>query len=110
MIVGVGEYVIAVIVYVSVWLVILFDRYLQDHGIGSYQKKLIITTKAGIGEKEVKKELLVTGLSYKLMAIDVDKIGGRITFNYLVEGKKESINKLPDHLYNKDWFLSCKID
>jgi putative Mg2+ transporter-C (MgtC) family protein len=108
LIVGLGQYFVAGVVYAVCWIVILFDRYLQDRGIGSYQKRLVITSKASIGEKEVKKEILLTGLSYKLITIDFDK--EKITFSYLVEGKKENINRLPDHLFHKDWFISCKIE
>ncbi|MFH1916076.1 MAG: MgtC/SapB family protein [Nanoarchaeota archaeon] len=110
LVIGLGEYAVGGIVYVSVWLIIFVDRYLQHRGIGSYQKRLVVTTKIGIPEKEVKKEMLLTGLSYRLMIIEVDRTGGKMTYTYLVEGKKESINRLPDHLFKKDWFLSCRIE
>lgn len=108
LIIGLGEYLVGGVVYIMIWVVILFDRHLQDRGIGSYQKRLVITSKASVGEKEVKKEILLTGLNYKLMSIELDK--DKLTFTYLVEGKKENINRLPDHVFNKPWFISCKIE
>lgn len=108
LIIGLGEYLVGAIVYVFIWVVIMFDRYLAERGIGSYQKKLVITSKANVGEKEVKKEILLTGLNYKLMSIELDK--EKIVFTYLVEGKKENINRLPDHVFHKPWFISCKIE
>jgi putative Mg2+ transporter-C (MgtC) family protein len=108
--VGTGEYLVGILIYTAAWAVVVIDRYLEKKGIGSYQRKITITTNKIIHEKELKNDLLIITEKFKLMEVDVDKKENKMVLTYFVEGTKDNINKLPKLLYDKDWFSSCKIE
>ena len=108
--IGAGEYVIGLLIYSAAWAIVLIDRYLEKKGIGSHQRRIVITTNKIIQEKEIKNDLLVITQRFKLMELDVDKKENKMTLIYLVEGTKENINRLPKVLFDKEWFSSCKIE
>lgn len=108
--IGTGEYLIGLLIYAAAWAVVIVDRYLEKKGIGSYQRRIIITTNRIIQEKEFRNDLLIITEKFKLMEVDVDKKENKMVMTYLVEGSKDNINKLPKILYDKEWFSSCKIE
>ncbi len=108
--IGVGNYFLGVLIYACAWGIVLMDRYLERKGIGSYQRKIVITTNKIIHEKEIKNDLVMVTQKFKLMELDVDKKENKMTLIYLVEGTKDNINKLPKILFEKDWFASCKVE
>jgi putative Mg2+ transporter-C (MgtC) family protein len=107
---GIGDYLLGSLIYLGIWIVIFIDRFLEDRGIGSYQKKLIIKTKAIISEKDLKKVLLLHLTKYKLISVEIDKTHSTMTNTYLIESGKTELNKIPDLLYEHEWFESCKIE
>ena len=110
LIIGIGQYLIEIIVYIIVITVSLYDSNLEKKGIGSYQKKIILVSQKIIKEKDIKEILVMYTAKFKLIFLDVDKKNSKISFTYLVEGTKEQINKIPQKLFEKDWFESCKIE
>ncbi|MCX6706574.1 MAG: MgtC/SapB family protein [Candidatus Woesearchaeota archaeon] len=58
LIIGVGDYLVGMIIYALVWVIILSDNYLEKKGIGSYQRKILITTNRIMNEKDVREQLL----------------------------------------------------
>ena len=110
LLVGVGAIFEGFLLYIGTWLIILMDRYLEKKGIGFYQRKVTIVTNKIIPEKEIRNELYFITQKFKLISLNVDKKENKMTFDYLVEGSKENINKLPNKLYEKEWFSSCHID
>lgn len=107
---GFGEYMLGTIIYILTWGVILVDRYLEAKAIGAYQIKLTIKTCRLLPEKEINKEIMLLTKKHKLMEIHIDKKEETMTLNYIVEGAKTELNKLPDKLYSKEWFQSAKIE
>ncbi len=110
LVVGIGEYEIAAAVYFLIWFVIIIDRNLEKRGIGSYQKKIIITTNKLIEEKLIRDIISNSTKKYKLIGVDINKKENKLSIVYLIEGKKEDINKIPDKLFKNIWFSSCKIE
>ena len=110
LLVGVGEYLISILVYISVWWIVLFDRHLERKGIGSYQKKLVIKTNKIIEDKELKSLLDESTTKHKIISVELDKKGKGIVMTYLIEGTKEDINKIPKKIFEKDWFDYCRIE
>ena len=108
--IGVGEFIVGALIYASCWIVIYVDNSLEEKGIGSYQKKLILTTNKMITEKELRNYLLVYTKKYKTMSFDINKKDNRITITYLIEGSRESMNKIIKDIYKEPWFESCKIE
>ncbi|MBN2423336.1 MgtC/SapB family protein [Candidatus Woesearchaeota archaeon] len=71
--IGTGQYIIGLISYVIIWIVTFYDIYLEKKGIGSYQKRVGITTNRIINEKEIKNILNVSLKRFKLIYSEVDK-------------------------------------
>jgi len=106
--IGIGEYVIGLLLYLMIWIVVISDRLLERYSIGSYQKKVTIQTQKIINIKEV---IHAAGIDkYKLIDVDIDKIHHKMILHLYVEGKKEDINKIPDKIINQDWFEDVKIE
>jgi len=110
LIIGIGQYFPAGILYLSIWLVILIDNYFERHGIGLYQKKLIITTRYLIDEREIKKALSQKTENFKLISSELDRKNKKLIMGYLIECTKEEINEVPLLLSKKPWLESCRID
>ena len=110
LIVGTGEYFLAAIIYAIMWLVTYTDVYLENRGIGSYQKRFTITTNKFIDEKDIRSAMAKYGTRNKMLTAEIDKKNNKLVIAYLVEGSKESINKLAQHLYKESWFEASKIE
>lgn len=108
LIIGTGEYFLAAMIYVIIWLVILFDNYLEKRGIGSYRRKIIITTNKS-DSKEIR-EILSNGMKNTLMSTDVNKKDSKYCFTYLVEGSKEEIDGNLKKLFEKNWCEAIKVE
>jgi putative Mg2+ transporter-C (MgtC) family protein len=109
-IIGLGEYFVGGIIFVLIWAVVSIDHYLEGQAIGAYQIKLIITTCRLLPEKEISKEIMILTNKHKLVSVEIDKKNERMVLNYIIEGSKSELNKLPDKLYSKEWFESAKIE
>lgn len=110
LLIGVGEFFVGTLIYLFVWIVIITDRYLEEKGIGSYRRKIVITTNKIINEKDIKNDLLLVTEKFKLISVALDKTANKMILTYYIEGTKDSMNKLPKILYEKEWFGSCQIE
>lgn len=106
---GLGEYSIGMVIYGSVWIVVLFDELLEHKGLGSYRKKVVITT-----EKFVKKEditgILAKYCTFGLVSIQADKRERKVSLTYIVEGMRKDIDHLLKEFYTKKWCVSVSFD
>lgn len=105
---GLGQYILGIVVYAFVWVTVIIDIYLERGAIGSHQKKIIIETNKIIDEDQI--ESVINPKKSRLISLAVDKSCNKIIFSYFVEGTKDELNKLPQKLYKKDWFQSFKIE
>ena len=110
MLVGIGYYFFAVIIYILMWTVVFFDNFLERKGIGSYQKKMVITTSKIVNEKDIRNVISLSSKRYKLITINVDKANKSLTITYLVEGRREELSTMTQRLYDQPWFSSCKVE
>ncbi|HLD87606.1 MAG TPA: MgtC/SapB family protein [Candidatus Nanoarchaeia archaeon] len=110
LLIGVGQYLEGIAIYIMVWAVVLFDKYLETHGIGSHQKKLTIHTSKIVPQKEIETILILSTKKHKLIVTEVDKKNSRLSFTYLIEGKRDDINNGLKKFYDKDWFESFKVE
>lgn len=108
LVIGVGEYLIGILMYISVFSIIFIDRYLEEKGIGSYQKKISIVTNKNIRTEEISSALETK--KYKIISIDIDKVSNKFSIMLLVEGTKVDINQIPKKLFKADWVESFKIE
>ena len=107
---GFGEYRISAAIYLFIWLVILFDKYLEKRGIGSYQRKLSIVTNTIINEKDIITRLLIYTKKHKILSAEVKKESNEMHLHYLVEGGRENLNKMVRSLFKEEWIKSAKIE
>lgn len=107
LIIGVGEYITGCIIYALIWTVIAIDDVLKKRGVGSYHRKLTITTNRIIDEKEIEKEL---GQNFKKVFIKVDKKNAKISVSYMVEGTKEQVRQIPERLAKDEWLEYFEIE
>lgn len=106
---GVGYFTLALVVYAMVWLIIVTDNFLEKKGIGTYQKKIKIHTNKIVNLKDLEQDLF-EGIKYKLMSIEVDKKDKEIIALYLLEGPREDISKLTGRILKKDNLESFKYE
>ncbi|MDP3966588.1 MAG: MgtC/SapB family protein [archaeon] len=108
LLIGVGEYFIGGLVYLSVWSVILVDKHLEKHGIGSYQKRIFFEIK-----KENSKDFthLLRGFNrVKMISIEFDKKKRTEKFEYLVECKGKKFRQIVQNLASFPWVVSYRIE
>jgi len=108
--IGAGEYLTGAITYISIWAIILFDKHLEKWGIGSYQRRITIRTNKIVPGKEIENQITMATKKYKVLTAEIDKQNNKIIMTYMIEGSKEEINKIPNRLYEKEWFDSCKVE
>ncbi len=110
LIIGTGNYIIALVIYLCIWVVLFLDNYLKIKGIGSYQKKVIIQTSKIILPKDIKNILSIGIKRLNLITTEFDKKNHKFCFVYLVEGSREGINNELKRVYEKEWCDSIKVE
>jgi len=105
---GVGQYELALLAYLFVWIVVFSDKFMEKKGIGTYRSKIVIYSKKLLEDSELEKE--IGAKIYKLEEIDVDKKNKIFTLSYFVEGSKKNIRHIPERIKNKEWFVSVKVE
>ena len=110
LLVGIGEYLSAGIIYVMVWLVAIFDKDLEKNAIGSYRRKIIIQSKGLVPKEKITNILAKNTTEFYLFNTLLDKKEGMATFTYVIEGPKEKIESLLKAFYKQAWCLSIKFE
>lgn len=109
-IVGLGYYFIGSMVYASIWIVMLYDNYLERKGIGSYQRRLTLVTNQIIKEEKIKEVFIPYMIKHTKLNLEVDKHKNKMNVTYIIEGTRESLNKVASELLEHDWIDLCKIE
>ncbi|MBU2497052.1 MAG: MgtC/SapB family protein [Nanoarchaeota archaeon] len=110
-IIGLGEYFIALSIYLLIWFVIVIDNYMEIKGLGSYQKKITISA-----DHVINKEDLISILGtkkYKILSMEKNTKTNQFSMILFVAGSKKNINEIPKRLhgkYGKEWKGSFKIE
>ena len=108
LVIGTGQIFIGLSLYGTIWVVIFIDKILERRRIGSYQKKLFITTTRYFSKKELINLLDTKKLS--IFTIHCDKRHEEYTVGLLVEGTRKEINEIPQKLLNQEDIAAIKID
>ncbi|MBN2567442.1 MgtC/SapB family protein [Candidatus Woesearchaeota archaeon] len=108
LVIGVGDLLIGILLYIGVWTVVLIDRRLKELGIGSYQKNIAISSNKAVDDDELRKALGTH--RFKAVLMEVDKEKNSIIIKLVVEGGKEFINQLPTRLLKREWVTGFKIE
>lgn len=110
LIIGGGHYFVAGIVYFFIWVVIIVDNVLKNKGIGSYQRRMIITTNKIINNAQINGVFEKNFVAYKVIEYFIDRNSKTLSFTLIVEGSKENINHLPQDLLKEEWLNTCRIE
>jgi putative Mg2+ transporter-C (MgtC) family protein len=108
LIIGVGNYFIGLVMYSLAWVVVFYDKHLEKKGMGSYQRRVLISTNRIIDEKVARKLIGVS--KCKLIHMQLEKKEARMHLSYLVEGGIDEIEQIPGKLMQEEWFDSCKLE
>jgi uncharacterized membrane protein YhiD involved in acid resistance len=109
MVIGVGYYVVGIMIYVLVWVVTLYDIFLEKHGAGAYQKNLTIRANQLISREEIEKQLIDIN-RYRFVGTEVDRNNNRLSITFSIEAGKDILEQLDSRLIKNDWFESYTID
>ena len=108
LVIGTGQFFIGLFMYGVIWIVIFIDKFLERRRIGSYQKKLFITTMKYVSKSELIG--LLDTRKIKVFNIQFDKRNEEYTVGVLVEGTRKEINEIPQKLLQKEEIVAVKID
>src|SRR3989344_3245683 len=108
-VIGIGQYLEGILVYSLIWVVLIIDNILEEKGIGLYQRKITVNTNKIINEKEII-SLINGSARKKLVSIHLDKANNKMSLTYLISGKKDDINSIPQKLFDKPWFESFRVE
>ena len=108
-VIGIGQYLEGIMIYSLVWIVLIIDNVLEEKGVGLYQRKITVNTNKIINEKEII-SLINGSARKKLVSIHLDKANNKMSLTYLISGKKDDINSIPQKLFDKPWFESFRVE
>ncbi len=108
--VGIGEYFSSVIIYVMVWIVAIFDKYLDKYAINSYRRKMIIQTRGLVPKNKIMNILGKYTTEFYLYNTHLNKKDRTVIFTYVIEGKKKNIESLLKSIYSQSWCISVKFE
>ncbi len=106
-IMALGKYAVAGILYTLVLITLALDKALDRRGIG-FQEKITVYTNAPVDPKEVDSEIAECTGKFRFEGIEEDKESGRMALTYTIYGKKNCVIMLASRLRSKKWFHSLK--
>jgi putative Mg2+ transporter-C (MgtC) family protein len=109
LVIGTGQYLIGLMIYIFVWSIVYIDKYLEKRGMGSYQRKLTVILNEVEKSKELE-QILESCAKTRLIGVELDKNSEKLVISYYIEGSKDKINQIPKKLYEKKWFVSFKVE
>ncbi len=110
LLVGIGEYLSAGIIYAMVWIVAVFDKDLERNAVGSYRRRVIIECKDLVPKGKVTDILAEHTTEFYLYSTFLNKKERNTIFTYVIEGPKEKIEGLLKSFYKQPWCLSVKFE
>ena len=110
LVIGLGYYPQAALVYTIIWAVVGFDSFLEKKGVGSYRKKVTIIYNNFSNKKQIVDILAEYCTRFSLLNINLNKKEKSIASTYLIEGTKEEIEDLLKELYKNTWCVSVKFE
>jgi len=105
---GMGQYELALLAYAFVWIVIFSDKYMEYKGVGTYRSKITIHSKRLLTKKEI--ESAIGAKINRLEVSELDKEKSTYMATYFFEGTKKKLEGVPSSIMKRDWFISIKIE
>lgn len=108
MTVGLGEYLVASLLYGAIWIVVLVDKSFERRSLGSYQKKFTITSDFLLSKQEVLN--LLGARKAKTLMISLDSANGEYTLSLLLEAPRVTMGTFPERLLTREGILRIRVD
>ena len=109
--IGLNHYGIASLLYVFMWICVQIDKYMENEGIGDYQKKLSMKMSRLDGDGKI------IGLfdkhkikRYKLLSKKINKKEKFLSMNYLLYGSGKNIRDLLSEMQNTPNFIEFSLE
>jgi len=106
--IGMGQYELAALAYLFVWIVVFSDKFMEYRGVGTYRSKITISSKRLLTKKEI--ETAIGAKINRLEVSELDKEKQTYMATYFFEGTKKKLEAIPTTIMEKDWFISIKIE
>lgn len=106
LLIGVGEYFMSILIYITIWIVIYVDKHLEKKVIGAYQKKLIITTHNFLENHQIIS--LINTTDYKIVGYEQKKDHNEHVYTLLIPGT--DFNTLPKKIFENKEIKNLKIE
>ena len=108
---GLGQYYMATLVYSFVWVCVYLDKYMEKEGIGDYQKKLGVKIKRLDGDKHIIELFEKHEMErYKLLSKRINKKEKVLTIIYLVHGSGKNIRELLTEIQEIPDFVELSLE
>lgn len=110
LIMGIGYYSEAVVIYILVWVIVAIDMQMERGGAGYYHKKITVTMKSLDVEKDLLGCIKLITKKCKLIGREIDKKKRRSIFTFIVEAKESDMESMITALKKKVGFESLKME
>jgi len=110
LIIGLGQYLVGVIIYSLVWAVVFTDKYFERKGIGTYRRKVSIKTNKIISLKDLDETLNGGSMNHRLLSMGIDKQNNSCSIIYMVDGTRRELSKTTIAILKKDWCESINFE
>lgn len=108
MVIGIGNYLMAGIMYLCIWIIISIDKYFEQMNLGLYQKRIYIKSRVRFSKAEIKK--MIGARKYNTLSISMDPQNSEYSITLLAESSKKTLDSVPDILSAHDDILSFTIE
>lgn len=109
--IGLGNYLLGIILYSFIWIVVLFDKTFEMKGLGNYRSRIIIESNKIVSETEVWEFFRNVGIKKtKLINFKISKKEKKCSLTYFIEGETKKIKNIPKEAANYKWIESFSIE
>ncbi|HRV80755.1 MAG TPA: MgtC/SapB family protein, partial [Planctomycetota bacterium] len=108
MTIGVGEYLIAGLVFGSIATVSLVDRWLETHWVGAHNRKLSVEVSLDITDSDLSELGLPPRASAQL--VEFDREAGTLRLTYLVKRPPQEASSFVNRLAESKWVRRSSIE
>lgn len=107
--IGVGEYLLAALVYASIWLVTSIDLFMERRGRGVHRRRLTLTLEPD-GSMDRLRDVLEAGLTSELESLAKDAETGLRTVVVSVAGSPVQLEELLGRIDGSGLFRGYRVD
>ena len=109
MMIGLSEIKLGVSIYIFVWIITIVDLYLENKGIGAYQKRVTIKTTEIVTLDKIE-QYLERGEKIKLLSMEKNQETKKMAVCYYIGASNEDLQSMILAISLQKWFESYRIE